>query len=311
MVMGCITAEFAEEIEEELFSESLRSFAVKKSFSEQQEESDNSQANSAAQSQLATDNSTSNRAQAWAALASSQFAAVSTSIAEDTANATGRVLNYGLLAVSVADPAFGVGRALLADSIYTLESNYFYEVPRLVIRLFPGESFSAATAMEGGESGLINTVDNVSLQIGNVEDDEAVDAAVDAGQGTGDELVLGTLEDDPEWLSLEGHHPIPQFMGGNFNQVLYDIDAITHRGIGESFHNLLSQNLMEAGFPRVGGIGGSADDWTDFFLNNEGSQQQALNILLDTARQFDYANGTNFLTATWENIMLRNFQVIE
>jgi large repetitive protein len=157
---------------------------------EQQEENINSQANSAAQSQLATDNSTSNRAQAWASQASSQFAAVSTSIAEDAGRTAGNVLNYGLLAVSVADPAFGVGRALLADSIYTLESNYFYEVPRLVIRLFPGESFSAATAMEGGESGLINTVDNINLQIGNVEDDEAINVAIDAGQGTGDETVL-------------------------------------------------------------------------------------------------------------------------
>jgi hypothetical protein len=264
MVMGCITAEFAEEIEEELFSESLRSFAVKKSFSEQQEENINSQVNSDAQSQLATDNSTSHRAQAWAALASSQFASVSTSIAEDAANATGRALNYGLLVVSVADPAFGVGRALLTDSIYTLESNYFFEVPRLVIKLFPGESFSAATALEGGESGLINTVDSVNLQIGNVEDDEAVDVAIDAGQGTGDETVLnytltgeinaGSAELLPEEnfadYPIEQHHLLPNQFANQY-QCNHCRDAVAEWRITSSIDDNRSSTMAKCHNSRI------------------------------------------------------------
>jgi len=106
------------------------------------------------------------------------------------------------------------------------------------------------------------------------------------------------------------HHPIPRFIGGNLSQDLYKVDSLLHKGAGASFHNLLAEDLRAAGFPRVGGVGGSYADWELFFRRNPGSQRQALDILLNRARDFDFVNGTQFLSKTWANIVKGNFRLI-
>ena len=101
------------------------------------------------------------------------------------------------------------------------------------------------------------------------------------------------------------HHPIPEFMGGNADQELYAVNQAYH----QSFHELLAQNLAaseEFNFPAMNA---GRDRWNLFFIDNPDSQDAAYRILLDTARQFDFENGTNFLHYTWQNIIEGNFEV--
>lgn len=58
------------------------------------------------------------------------------------------------------------------------------------------------------------------------------------------------------------------------------------------FHADLGAALKKAGFPRVGGRGGGAEDWTRHFTENAGSREEAMEILRRVTRDFDKRNGT-------------------
>jgi hypothetical protein len=87
---------------------------------------------------------------------------------------------------------------------------------------------------------------------------------------------------------VQGHHPWPRFMGGPAQQEL----ARLHQSLHTKFHGQLGAALKDAGFPRVGGIGGSTEDWAAHFKLNPQSFDKAVDVLRDTTRQFDKKNGT-------------------
>jgi hypothetical protein len=87
---------------------------------------------------------------------------------------------------------------------------------------------------------------------------------------------------------VQGHHTWPRFMGGPAEQEL----ARLHHSLHTKFHGELGAALKEAGFPRVGGIGGATKDWAKHFADNPGSFEKATDVLRDTTRTFDKKNGT-------------------
>ena len=152
-----------------------------------QQESIEQQAASAQESQLQTDNQ--NRPQEWADLASSLFTNVARSIAADAANTAANILNAALIAASFAQPELIIGREAVTEGIYTLESDYLSSEITGVTNLVPeGEDFSASTALEGGESGVVDSTD-ADLSGGATADDEAADAVIEEGQGDAAEEV--------------------------------------------------------------------------------------------------------------------------
>lgn len=58
------------------------------------------------------------------------------------------------------------------------------------------------------------------------------------------------------------------------------------------FHGDLSGALKQAGFPRVGGTGGSTEDWARFFAANIDKRDEAIAILQRVTKAFDKKNGT-------------------
>lgn len=89
--------------------------------------------------------------------------------------------------------------------------------------------------------------------------------------------------------AFHDHHPEPKYMGGPKNQELVRIEDELHR----RFHNMLARAQREAGFPRVGGRGGSKAVWDDHFDRNPGSRDKAMEILRRISQEFDEAYGTN------------------
>ncbi|WP_293901110.1 hypothetical protein [Phenylobacterium sp.] len=87
---------------------------------------------------------------------------------------------------------------------------------------------------------------------------------------------------------VQGRHPWPRFMGGPAEQEL----ARLHKSLHSKFHSQLGAALKQAGFPRVGGIGGATEDWAAHFKLNPESFDKAVDVLRDTTRQFDKKNGT-------------------
>lgn len=87
---------------------------------------------------------------------------------------------------------------------------------------------------------------------------------------------------------VQGHHPWPKFMGGPVQQDL----ARLHQSLHGKFHSELGAALKEAGFPRVGGIGGATEDWATHFKMNPERFDKSVEVLQDTTRQFDKKNGT-------------------
>jgi len=78
------------------------------------------------------------------------------------------------------------------------------------------------------------------------------------------------------------------------------------------FHKEFAANLKAAGFPRnpLGGRGNSAKAFEAHFLANKGSQRQVFDVLIRTARDFDAANGTQYLRFVKHNIRRFNFDMI-
>jgi hypothetical protein len=100
------------------------------------------------------------------------------------------------------------------------------------------------------------------------------------------------------------HHPIAKFLGGNVKQLLSNVDSNTHR----EFHSTLAGKLKAAGIPlNVGGVGGSAADWSRYMNANPGSQRKAFDAVLETARELDAKNGTGLTQDVWYNVMKGNF----
>ena len=100
-----------------------------------------------------------------------------------------------------------------------------------------------------------------------------------AGYKIGPDVVRGIVE---------GHHSWPKFMSGPNKQEL----ARIHHSIHRMFHGDLSSALKQAGFPRIGGTGGSTDDWAKFFGANVDKRDEAIAILQRVTKEFDRKNGT-------------------
>lgn len=105
--------------------------------------------------------------------------------------------------------------------------------------------------------------------------------------------------------STNGHHPIPQFLGGNKQQNLITLAHDPH----VVFHNSLNNRLKELFGMRGGRCGGGTRDWEGMMQNNPGPQRQALDAVLDVARQTDLKYGTNITSPVWENIINGRFRL--
>jgi len=105
------------------------------------------------------------------------------------------------------------------------------------------------------------------------------------------------------------HHLIPKVVGGNKKQFMYSVDRATEH---MPFHNDFAANLKATGFPLnpLGGRGNSTDAFRAHFLANQGSQRQVVDVLIRTAREFDAANGTQYLNFVKHNIRRFNFDMI-
>jgi hypothetical protein len=104
---------------------------------------------------------------------------------------------------------------------------------------------------------------------------------------------------------VERHHPIPKFLGGDIQQILVDVPSALH----QHYHRLLSVELKARGITRpIGGRGGSKDDWAQHFTDNPGTQTEAFNAVIDSARNFDYMYGTDILEAVWKNFSTGSYK---
>jgi RHS repeat-associated protein len=100
------------------------------------------------------------------------------------------------------------------------------------------------------------------------------------------------------------HHPIAKFLGGDANQILTKLEPKIHT----EFHDLLRQNLKDAGIPlNVGGRGGSAADWARYMQFNPGAQRTAFDAVLDASRAIDVKYGTEITQDVWKNLIPGNF----
>ena len=93
--------------------------------------------------------------------------------------------------------------------------------------------------------------------------------------------------------AIHSHHVDPMFMGGRAEQETYELIAQFHR----KFHVDLQAALREGGFPRVGGKGGSREDWAEFFKKYPEARDRAVEILRRISRDFDVERGTSVLPA--------------
>ncbi len=106
--------------------------------------------------------------------------------------------------------------------------------------------------------------------------------------------------------AMEGHHPIPKFMGGNKKQDLYKVDADAHRLRPGNYHSQLSAALKK----KVGFSGNvSTYEWKILMDSTKGTQRQALDTLLEVSRKFDAEHGTEFTHHVWKQIMQKGFEV--
>jgi hypothetical protein len=104
---------------------------------------------------------------------------------------------------------------------------------------------------------------------------------------------------------VQGHHPIPRFLGGNDRQILTGLPQPIHR----EFHVELDRILRREGFP-LGGIGGSGNStqaWTAYLNANPGSQQRALRCVLEASAVIDGRHGTNLVNDVWKNMARGGF----
>jgi RHS repeat-associated protein len=150
-----------------------------------------------------------------------------------------------------------------------------------------GKTLFGGQELSGWERAL-GLIPGVSEIAGVVRGVNKVDNLVDLGQAV-----------------THGHHPIPQFLGGNAKQELTQLPQPIHT----EFHQVLNQNLKDAGIPlNVGGVGGSRENWIDYMLANPGTQNTALDAVLDASRAVDQKYGTNITQDVWRNLMDDNFR---
>ena len=58
------------------------------------------------------------------------------------------------------------------------------------------------------------------------------------------------------------------------------------------FHRDLAAAFKQSNFPRIGGKGGGASNWEEYFIENPAKWDEAVAILRRTTREFDRKNGT-------------------
>lgn len=104
--------------------------------------------------------------------------------------------------------------------------------------------------------------------------------------------------------AVHGHHPLPKFLGGDASQLLSKLDPKIHT----EFHQILRQNLKDAGIPlNVGRKGGSAADWAQYMQFNPGGQRTAFDSVLNASRAIDTKYSTQITQDMWKNIMSGSF----
>lgn len=111
------------------------------------------------------------------------------------------------------------------------------------------------------------------------------------GGGLAGEIVKGlgyTIGPDIVRGMVQGHHAWAKFLGGPAKQEL----ARLHQSLHAMLHRDLAAELKAAGFPRVGGRGGSITNWAEYFAENPGRHDEAIAILQRVTLEFDRKNGT-------------------
>jgi hypothetical protein len=100
-------------------------------------------------------------------------------------------------------------------------------------------------------------------------------------------------------LPFDRHHPLPKFLGGNTEQLLYKLPKEFHK----EFHAVLREDLKAAGLTLpIGGKGGSTDEWLQHFFRNPGSQAKGLDAVLKASRTIDKKYGTSLTQSVWSNL---------
>lgn len=102
---------------------------------------------------------------------------------------------------------------------------------------------------------------------------------------------------------FDRHHPLALFLGGDEQQFLSEIPRSVHR----EFHSLLREELRAAGFPlRIGGKGGSGQDWRRYSERFSGSQGKAFDAVLRASRATDAKHGTTVTQWVWKYLIGKN-----
>ncbi len=86
---------------------------------------------------------------------------------------------------------------------------------------------------------------------------------------------------------MELHHVYPKFLGGDPDGLRVPLPTELHRGAGDSLHNTIMRQLLSRFGKLDAEWGWSSTQWQNMFLKNEGTQQEALQILMDTYTKFD------------------------
>jgi hypothetical protein len=85
------------------------------------------------------------------------------------------------------------------------------------------------------------------------------------------------------------HHAWPKYLGGPKEQELVALRKSLH----DAFHTQLRVTMRKAGFPPMGGVTGTAPKWAQYFAQNPGSREKAIEMLRQVTSDFDRANGTS------------------
>jgi RHS repeat-associated protein len=97
------------------------------------------------------------------------------------------------------------------------------------------------------------------------------------------------------------HHPLPKFLGGEADQVLSTLDP----GIHSELHELLRQNLQDAGIP-LDAANTSSAMWEQYLRSNPGAQRTAFDAVLSSSRAIDAKYGTQVTQDVWKSLVQGN-----
>jgi hypothetical protein len=117
-------------------------------------------------------------------------------------------------------------------------------------------------------------------------------AAVDAvAIGVGIENLflvnLGITMQNVSGDIMEMHHVYPKFLGGEEGGIRVPLPTELHRGTGDSLHNMIMRQLLARFGELDAKWGWSTTQWQNMFLNNEGTRQEAFQILMNVYMNFD------------------------